>query len=129
MSIVHRNILGKSLTSPGSSDGASTDPQTDPWTGAPNPGYQAPRSSAPVGSHDQFDGPTTSRLQSIEADHMRASRASTNIDVSDNCTGCGEVVGGDAGQSRLRNNADDARYETEARTNQSGTGLAVGGDR
>jgi hypothetical protein len=57
MTVYRRSIFEPSLASAGSADAASTNPQTDPFTGQPDPHYQAPRSSTPLtatGNEDQF---------------------------------------------------------------------------
>jgi hypothetical protein len=57
MTVYRRSILGDSLASAGSADGTSANPQTDPFTGQPNPHYAAPKSSTPLtatGNEDQF---------------------------------------------------------------------------
>lgn len=63
MAVYKRSIFDPPLASAGSGDGASANPQTDPWTGEPNAAYRAPRPSAELTADGQEDRYTGVRLR------------------------------------------------------------------
>jgi hypothetical protein len=100
MAVVKRDSLPPSICGPSSGDGSCADNvSTDSWTGASNPGVTGVKSSQPVGSGDQYDAATTSRLAGLESAHIAASQTACNYSahLDGGLTGAGEPVGGTSG--------------------------------
>jgi hypothetical protein len=99
MSVQKRNILGESICSPGTGDGAdpSVPPKYDPQTDNPVAGYKAPTPSPRLRASEGYDGATEDRMGQRESEFRTAQRAAYGEanGITQDTSGAGYPIGGE----------------------------------